>query len=82
MDRREFLNLLAIASAAGLPISSREALAAADALGQVGVGELGEAGFIVEQLHLRGAAGLEEIDDALGPGGEVGEAFESANTGR
>jgi len=30
MDRREFLNLLAIASAAGLPISSREALAAAD----------------------------------------------------
>ncbi|MBL0140879.1 MAG: thiosulfohydrolase SoxB [Betaproteobacteria bacterium] len=30
MDRREFLNILAIASAAGLPISSREALAAAD----------------------------------------------------
>jgi len=30
MDRREFLNVLAIASAAGLPISSREALAAAD----------------------------------------------------
>ncbi|MGE0358237.1 MAG: thiosulfohydrolase SoxB [Burkholderiales bacterium] len=30
MDRREFLNILAIASAAGLPIASREALAAAD----------------------------------------------------
>ncbi len=30
MDRREFLNVLAIAAAAGLPISSREALAAAD----------------------------------------------------
>jgi S-sulfosulfanyl-L-cysteine sulfohydrolase len=30
MDRREFLNILAIASAAGLPISSREALAATD----------------------------------------------------
>jgi sulfur-oxidizing protein SoxB len=30
MDRREFLNVLAIASAAGLPLSSREALAAAD----------------------------------------------------
>jgi sulfur-oxidizing protein SoxB len=30
MDRREFLNVLAIASAAGLPVSSREALAAAD----------------------------------------------------
>jgi S-sulfosulfanyl-L-cysteine sulfohydrolase len=30
MDRREFLNVLAIASAAGLPISSRGALAAAD----------------------------------------------------
>ena len=29
MDRREFLNVLAIAAAAGLPISSREALAAA-----------------------------------------------------
>ncbi|NJD87407.1 MAG: thiosulfohydrolase SoxB [Betaproteobacteria bacterium] len=30
MDRREFLNVLAIAAAAGLPLSSREALAAAD----------------------------------------------------
>ena len=30
MDRREFLNVLAIASAAGLPLASREALAAAD----------------------------------------------------
>jgi len=30
MDRREFLNILAIASAAGLPLASREALAAAD----------------------------------------------------
>jgi sulfur-oxidizing protein SoxB len=30
MDRREFLNVLAIAAAAGLPISSREALAAGD----------------------------------------------------
>jgi sulfur-oxidizing protein SoxB len=30
MDRREFLNVLAIAAAAGLPISSRAALAAAD----------------------------------------------------
>ncbi|MCW5550515.1 MAG: hypothetical protein KIT44_16260, partial [Opitutaceae bacterium] len=30
MDRREFLNVLAIAAAAGLPISSRDALAAAD----------------------------------------------------
>ncbi|HEX4944007.1 MAG TPA: thiosulfohydrolase SoxB, partial [Usitatibacteraceae bacterium] len=30
MDRREFLNVLAIAAAAGLPIASREALAAAD----------------------------------------------------
>ncbi|MCM2329374.1 MAG: thiosulfohydrolase SoxB [Lysobacter sp.] len=30
MDRREFLNVLAIAAAAGLPISSREALAAGE----------------------------------------------------
>jgi S-sulfosulfanyl-L-cysteine sulfohydrolase len=30
MDRREFFNVLAIAAAAGLPISSREALAAGD----------------------------------------------------
>ncbi len=30
MDRREFLNVLAIAAAAGLPLASREALAAAD----------------------------------------------------
>jgi sulfur-oxidizing protein SoxB len=30
MDRREFLNVLAIAAAAGLPITSREALAAGD----------------------------------------------------
>ena len=43
-----------------------EPLAAAHGLRQIGALELAQARLVVEQLHLRGAARLEQVDDALG----------------
>src|SRR5206468_609119 len=34
--------------------------------------------LVVEQVHLRGGAGLEEVDDPFGLGGEVGQAWRPA----
>jgi hypothetical protein len=43
--------------------------------------EFDEARFVVEELHLGRAAGLEEVDDPLGGGRELGEAGESGGLG-
>ena len=53
-----------------------EALAVADRFGQILPLELEEAGLVVEKLDLRGAAGLEQVDDPLRFGREVGQAGE------
>ena len=50
-----------------------QALAAPDGFRQLGAREFHEAGLLVEELNLRGAARLGQEDDALGLGGEVGE---------
>src|SRR5207302_5895251 len=62
-----------------------EALAGADRIGQLGPGELLQARLVVEQIHLRRRAGLEEIDDALGGRRKVRQRFvgvEQAREGR
>ena len=51
-----------------------EALAFADGVGELGAVEFFERGLVVEGVHLAGGAGLAEIDDALGAGGEMGGA--------
>ncbi len=55
-----------------------DALALADGIRQFGAGERGEFGFVIEEIDLRGRAGLVEIDDAFGFGWEVREAGEAA----
>ena len=56
-----------------------EALAVANALGEVLVCVFDEARLVVEELHLGGATALEEIDDALGFGGKMRNAGEAAH---
>jgi hypothetical protein len=51
---------------------SGEALALADAGGEVFVVELLHLRFVVEEIHLGGATDHVEVDDAFGFGGEVG----------
>ena len=53
-----------------------EALALADGVGEFFAAEFEEVGLVVEEIHLRRRAGLEEVDDAFGFGGEVGNAGE------
>ena len=48
-----------------------QSLAATHGFGQLGAGELHEAGLLVEELDLRRAPGLGQEDDALGLGGEM-----------
>ena len=51
-----------------------EPLAFANRVGQLGAAQTVERGLIVEQVHLRGTTRLEQPDDALGLGREVGNA--------
>jgi len=57
-----------------------EALALADGVGELPAVLVAEEGFGVEGFELGGAAGLEEVDDAFGFGGEV-EGGEEAGGG-
>ncbi len=76
MERREFLNLLAIAAAAGLPIASREALAAADGtklydvprFGNVSLMHITDCHAQLLPIHFR------EPDVNLGVAGAAGKA--------
>ncbi|MBX3674021.1 MAG: thiosulfohydrolase SoxB [Burkholderiales bacterium] len=76
MDRREFLNVLAIAAAAGLPISSRDALAAADGgrlydvprFGNVSLLHMTDCHAQLMPIHFR------EPDVNLGVAGAAGKA--------
>ncbi|HRE12652.1 MAG TPA: thiosulfohydrolase SoxB [Usitatibacteraceae bacterium] len=76
MDRREFLNLLAIAAAAGLPISSRDALAAGEgarlydvpAFGNVSLLHMTDCHAQLLPIHFR------EPDVNLGIGAAAGKA--------
>ena len=45
----------------------------ADRVGQFFAGEVGELGLVVEEVDLRRAAGLEQVDDPLGLGSEGGD---------
>ena len=54
-----------------------QALSAADGLGEFGAGQVGQAGLVVEELDLRGAAGLRQEDDALCLGGMMGQGREA-----
>ena len=56
-----------------------DALAAADGIGQVLVELALEFGLRIQQVEVRRAAGLEEADDALGLGGEVGQAGQAVD---
>ena len=51
-----------------------DALAAANRIGEIFVELTIEFGLRIQQVEVRGAAGLEEADDAFGLGGEVGQA--------
>ena len=51
-----------------------EALAGSDLVRKLAAVALDEQGLAVEQVELGGAAGLEQIDDTLGLGGEVWRA--------
>ena len=55
-----------------------DALAAADRVGEVFVEALAEDGFLVEEIEVGGAAGLEETDDAFRFRREMREAGEGA----
>ena len=56
-------------------------LAHADRVGQLGPLEAGQQGLVVEQVHLRRRARLEQVDHPLRPGSEIGEALD-AGAGR
>ena len=49
-------------------------------VGQLGRPQIGQSRLIVEQVHLRRPARLEEIDDPLGPRPEVRKARQSAQS--
>jgi len=76
MDRREFLNVLAIAAAAGLPLASREALGAADGAKLYDVPRFGN----VSLLHMTDCHGqllpiyFREPSVNLGIAGAAGKA--------
>ena len=61
---------------------TREALAAANGIGKVGTLKFFEPRFIVEQFDLRGTAGLEQINDALGFGSKIRKAGEARLAGQ
>ncbi len=53
----------------------------ADGCGEFGAVQFVECGFVVEEVDLRGRAGLMEIDDALCFGREVRESGEASGVG-
>ncbi len=57
---------------------AREPLPHPNGLGQLGCPEIGQFWLIVEQVHLRRPARLEQVDDPLGPRPEVRKAGQSA----
>src|SRR5206468_826324 len=54
------------------------ALALANRVGQVGAAQVAEPRFVVEEVHLRRGAGLEQVDDALGARSKVRQAGQAA----
>ena len=62
----------------GLPVMVLKPLAGDVRLGDRLAVHLGELGLVVEQLDVRRAAVLEQVDDALGLGGEVRQAGQAA----
>ena len=59
-----------------------EPLAHADRVGQLGAAQLRQLRLVVEQIHLRRRAGLEQIDHALRLGREVRQTRQSAVAAR
>ena len=58
-----------------------EPLAAANGVGKIDAAHVVELRLVVEEVHLRRSARLEEIDDALGLGGEVRQAGQAVGAG-